>query len=201
VYENTGKFHGGKMIKRATLSMFILAAIAVASPITLTLNSANGQQVGGDYVSPYSATIEPANLTFPVFCDDFVDQVNLGETWDVTIEQGTNTTGAKFAAADYPVLFWLAEQDTSATYITTQLSMWTETDPGFTGATTASNALLTTARADQSSVDLAEWQVYTPTGYGQEQIADSPEPSTIVLIGLGLVAVGLLRRKSLRGGC
>ena len=133
--------------------------------------------------------------TFAVFCDDFVDEVSVGQTWDVTVVQGTDLVGTKFNPTDYPALFWLAEQDTPASYVTTQLAMWSETDPTFAYATMASNNLLAEASANQGSVDLSDWQVYNPTAKGQEFVADSPEPATMVLFGFGLVAVGFMRRK------
>jgi hypothetical protein len=186
------------MINRLMAASLFLAGWLPASPMTLTLTGVNGQLVDGLYVSPYQATLEPSGITLPVFCDDFTDEVSVGQTWGITEEQGTNVVGTKFNPADYPTLFWLAKQDAPANYVTTQLAMWSETDPTFADSTTASNNLLADAVANQRSVDLSDWQVYTPTAEGQEFVADSPEPATMVLFGFGLVAVGFLRRKSIR---
>jgi hypothetical protein len=183
------------------IALFTLTAIAAADPIEtalLTLTGVNGQSADGFYVSPYTALLGTENLT--VFCDDVLDEVSVGQSWEVNVYSGLDTTGAKYDSADYPVLFALAEQGTPADYVATQQAMWTETDPGFSGATDASNALLVTARANASSVDLAEWDVLTPTGTGQEFIVDAvsatPEPKTAeLMIGAGLMTLALLKRK------
>jgi hypothetical protein len=175
-----------------------LATAAVASPIetaTLTLTGVNGQQVSGNYVSPYYARLGSQSLT--VYCDDVLDMVSVGESWTVEVYSGGDTTGAMFPGADYPALFWLAGQDAPATYITTQEAMWTETDPAFPGATSASNALLATAIIDAGTVDLSDWEVLTPAGStGQEFLVDSiaPEPISMILAGVGLSGLGLIKR-------
>jgi hypothetical protein len=111
------------MIIRAVLATLFLAGCVLASPIALTLSGVNGQSVDGFYVSPYAASLEPSGITLPVFCDDFEDEVSVGQTWDVTVVQGTDLVGTKFNT-DYPALFWLTEQDTPASDITTQLAIW-----------------------------------------------------------------------------
>jgi hypothetical protein len=184
---------------KTIIALLAFVAVAAADPIetaTLTLTGVNGQSAGEFYVSPYTVLLGTEALT--VYCDDVLDEVSVGQSWDVNVLSGLSTAGALYASADYPVLFWLAAQDTPANYITTQEAMWTETDPGFSGATADSNALLATAQADAGSVDLAGWDVLTPVvPGGQEFLVDAvtvaPEPGTTSLIGFGLLAVGILK--------
>ena len=170
------------------IALVVFASALWASPIetgTLTLTGVNGQSVDGYDVSPYYATLGSAGLV--VYCDDFLDSVSIGESWPVDVYAGYAVTGAMFSAADYPVLFWLAGQETVTNEIPTQGAMWAETDPTFPDSTAASVVLLAEAQADAGSVNLSSWDIMTPVGdVGQEFIVDSvtmtPEPGTLVLL-------------------
>jgi hypothetical protein len=188
-------------MKKLILTLFLSAIYLAASPIgtgAITLTGVNGANVDDYFVSPYYAQLGSQNLT--VYCVDFLDSVSTGESWPIDIYSGTMLPTEPFPSADYPVLFWLAQQDTPANYITTQLAMWTETDPGFSDATPASNALLATAIADAGSVDLSEWDVLIPvTNTGQvfivDAVEDAPEPGSVFLLVLSGAGLLLLRKK------
>lgn len=178
----------------------ILFLILAASPImaddvvTVTLDSVNGATADGFYASPYTATID--GLTYEVWCDDILDTVSIGQSWQATV----GDTG-KFAAADYPILFALANEDTPTNQVDTQLAMWTLTDLGLTGATPESNALL--AYAEANPYTGSAFDVVTPVagGPGQEFIVDAipeaPEPGTWWMsAAIGCALVGLRRRRA-----
>lgn len=67
--------------------MVLCGASSGFATTTLTLASTGPANLGGVYTSPYIATINDSStgaLNSAVICDDFSDDVYLGETWSVT---------------------------------------------------------------------------------------------------------------------
>ena len=62
------------------LICFTTGAFATQS---FTLTGAGPDNLGGVYTSPYLATIQGVGSNIAVFCDDFIDDVYIGETWQV----------------------------------------------------------------------------------------------------------------------
>jgi hypothetical protein len=62
---------------------FSLAATAVAGPIQMQFVAVNGTQAFGDYVGPYSGTINGTPVA--LFCVDFANEVNIGQQWDANL--------------------------------------------------------------------------------------------------------------------
>ena len=62
------------------LLCFTTGAFATQS---FTLTGAGPANLGGVYTSPYLATIQGVGSNIAVFCDDFLDDVYIGETWQV----------------------------------------------------------------------------------------------------------------------
>lgn len=169
------------------LLALLAASAAIASEVTVTLTGVNGATVDGFYASPYTATIE--GVPYEVWCDDLLDTVAIGQSWQATV----GSVGM-FPAADYPVLDALALIDTPAIYAADQAGMWTLTDPGFTSVTAESNALLLAAESNPYTG--SAFDVVTPIAGepGQEFIVDAvpvaPEPPewAMLVIGVGLFA-------------
>jgi len=89
-----------------------MAGFAIAgTPLTLT---GAGSSIGldGIYISPYTATVNGVANT-PVICDDFADDVYIGESWNASVGTvGSSTTGL-FGAENtrgYGEVAWLSEQ-------------------------------------------------------------------------------------------
>jgi hypothetical protein len=92
---------------------------------TLTLTGAGSYTVlDGIYISPYTATVTVNNVTTlintPVICDDFMDEVYLGETWNTSVGTVGSTSIGLFGptlgtpgpenSQGYGEVAWLSEQ-------------------------------------------------------------------------------------------
>ena len=71
-----------KSLLLAILGLICVTTGAFASQ-SFTLTGAGPAHLGGVYTSPYTATIEGVGSGIKVFCDDFIDDVYIGETWQV----------------------------------------------------------------------------------------------------------------------
>ena len=95
------KVTGWGFIKLGAMAAFLVgcAAPGALATDTFTLTGANpdGNNNGGVYVSPYTATITDASknsvYSGDVICDDFVDDVTVGETWQVTSSPASSMGG------------------------------------------------------------------------------------------------------------
>src|ERR1700722_7332352 len=65
-------------------------AFAETDSFTLTGVTQSGNNMGGVYTSPYVATINNTQSGVSVICDDFADDVEVGESWTVL---STNLSG------------------------------------------------------------------------------------------------------------
>jgi hypothetical protein len=108
---------GAQRMRRRIISQFAvvlscLAGHAIAGT-TLTLTGAGNYTVlDGIYVSPYTATVGTIANT-PVICDDFVDEVTLGESWNTSVGTVGSTATGLFGTENsrgYGEVAWLSEQ-------------------------------------------------------------------------------------------
>jgi hypothetical protein len=114
-----------------------LAPLAArANPIvSMELTGVSGPSLAGVYTDPYYAKIGPTGLTqdsqftaqnsysVAIYCDDFYDDVHLGQVWQATVTNMSELsatsldttvmfhgTSAATQAQDYMAAAWLAEQ-------------------------------------------------------------------------------------------
>src|SRR5271157_1113492 len=91
-----------KLIPGTVLLLASLSFSAAAQDtFTITGANPNGFSNGGVYVSPYTATITNPNtnstvLSGEVICDDYTDEVSLGESWTVTSSPASSVSGQLF---------------------------------------------------------------------------------------------------------
>jgi hypothetical protein len=149
------------------LSMVLcFAPFAVAQPtFTLTAANPNGFNLGNDpdvYVSPYSATITGSNpYTGYVICDDFTDDVTLGESWTVD----SSTIGTSGAANG----MWDSGANLHATYsLSGIISSYTGAQ-GYNMVAYLADELLTPANyndeATADALSYAIWTIFTPGAF------------------------------------
>jgi hypothetical protein len=129
--------------------MLLGGATSGFAAITFTLTSAGPTNLGGVYTSPYTATISGVtNVPVPVICDDFNDDVWVGESWNVT---QTSLASLPLTGSSSPVLWDTGSPTQQVTdYITAALL----TEQLLTMSPSTSQAQL---------LSYAIWDVFEPT--------------------------------------
>ena len=196
---------------------FGVSATAVAGPIQMQFVAVNGTQAFGDYVGPYSGTMNGAPVD--LFCVDFANEVGFGQRWDanlslITADADLSDTryGTTPRALElYQQAAWLTIQFTSQPtneFGDIQATIWQLFNP--IAPTPSTGWWLEQARRNYSSVDYGDFRVVTNLGPVQQsgqiqefltrtQSGDAPEPNTQLLVGIALAGVaGICRRRRRR---
>lgn len=204
-------------MKTALATLLFTASALVAAPIatgTFTLTGVNGASVDGFYTAPYFGTLTtPAgSVDHAVYCDDFLDQVAVGQTWDVNVFSGSDLAGTYFSddpnyVAIYPQRFWLVESAKLGLINAAAASqaLWTLSDPTYLGSM-ESNALIAASVAGALTINPALFLVLDgiPTSAvsaaevhrPQEMIVSlNPEPSTLFLMSGAALMIWVAQRK------
>jgi hypothetical protein len=150
---------------------------------------------------PYGGTLNGHSESF--YCVDFSTPISGGDSWYVTI---TNLTGSNFLSTrlgnqtSYLEMAWLItqmmgtkDQSQQAAY---QFAIWSFTG----GPNHQTNAALVAAAlaAVQHGFTGQGFEILSPTGsMGQEFLIYVPEPSVLLMLGIGLIALVILPRKRL----
>ena len=200
-----------------------LGVMASASPITVTMGT-NAADYGGPastgvYYYPYVLNVNGVNMN--VACDDYFDDVKMGESWQANVNTFANLSGTMFGTADtllYKEAAWLFTQFTTPLLPNNSVNeainyaMWDlfEIAPGVNTSNPTSNTSSTywknqasaAALGGFSGVNFSDFAIYTPAsgwpsqdGTPQEYIGEVPEPGTIFLMLTGLAGLALLAWK------
>ncbi len=187
--------------------LLALATVASAAPLyttQTTLTAADGPDINGVISSPY--TLQLGEETVSAWCDDFLDQITLAQTWQANVYSGTAVEGAYFPTSDYAPMFWLVVQGNAnpLARIDIQQALWSIEDLDYVG-TVASSSWLAEARREAPHVDPSLFRVISGAvqsgARAQEFILEVtsspvPEPGTwMMLIGvLGMIGMAKWRR-------
>ena len=210
------------------LGLFVVGMMLVPfayadGPVTMVFQGVNGANDGQYYVSPYYGTLNGQTVT--LFCDDILNEVNFGQTWQANV---TNLAAAVNAndfsqtrygsvagsavlgnpALAYEEAAWLTTQFASnpGDLVNLQYALWDIMNPGArgNGNLDVQNWLLL-AGLNYGTINLNNFEIVTNvgpltlTGQVQEFIVPTPEPGTLALLICGMLAVcvHLMRRGQL----
>jgi len=218
----------GSVKIRASVLLFVLAvALSIVSSVkadtvSVTLTGVSGGVQGNVYTSPYYATVGTA-ANVPIVCDDYAHSVYLGESWTASVSTFADLSNARFWQGTQAATLQLYDE---AAYLFNELylqpsqagnisfALWAIFDPSqvkiSAGWTTGGNAVNPTSAAGwlvnaQSQIytagEFSNFEVLTPISptSPQEYLVRTPEPSTVLLLGIGVLAMFALKKRKAWG--
>jgi hypothetical protein len=219
-----------KFRTRTMLYAAVFCALSLLSPlsayadsVTLTLEgggAASSNSYLSDYVYPYLFSIDGNTNYMPMMCINHLSNTSIGETWQATIV--TPTTDVEKEAI-YIYSLAAASGTSQETIVEAQLADWYLFDTFMTipgeYASGVADILVDAASfvaANSNSPFYSDYEIYdmlagtlrdadgnlVPDGQNLIMVAQTPELSSLVLLGSGLAFVAFLfylqKRKGLR---
>jgi hypothetical protein len=211
-------------MKLTVRTLFFFAALTLAcfapSAFADSTVSFNGSYAFGDNgygIPPYGGTLNGQSAEF--YCVDFSHDITAGMNWSAAVTPVTvggnysetflgNSSSPTYAGSnanagnDYLLFAYILTEMGQTTNQTTQAedqwAIWSFTDGGYDPYGSANLAsIIANAQSNLSSFNPAGWEILTPDEgtYGQEFMINTPEPSSMLLLALGLGALFMLKRR------
>ncbi len=199
----TYKFIGLSFILTTVL---LLTSLPVAADrIDVQFVGVGGQNQNGFYTYPYYLRLNNGSSTSAI-CDDFYDNISVGDMWQAHMTELSSGDVSKTMFGNlqlYQEAAYLLEHINSNNpdqWGNINWAIWKIFDPNIdpgAGNEDGVNYWLTQAQtADLSKVDFSGIEILTPNQPGyQEFLIDTPEPSTMVLMGSSLIGLYIWRKR------
>lgn len=197
---------------------FLCAGSAKADTVSMTLTGVSGGVQGNVYTSPYLATVD-GNKNVAIICDDFTHDVFINETWTANVSTFADLSGARFWKGTQAATIQFYDEAAFLTdkYILSgssqsgdaSFAVWAIFSPSQTigayGWGSGAATLLAEAQSRTFTSDAySNYQVLTPSNpnptppyptSAQEFLVRTPEPSTLLLLCAGLIALVMIARR------
>jgi hypothetical protein len=170
----------------------------------------NGGYAFGDHgygIPPYQGTLDGQSASF--YCVDFTHDITANTGWQATVTGLANSadyTSTRLGSGSiYTEIAWLLDQSLASGNQTMQAELqwavWSFSGGGDPYGTNSQLVAQAVSAVNGGFTD-GDWEVLTPIGsYGQEFLVRTPEPSTFVLLCIGLLSLGMARRRNLAPSC
>lgn len=190
------------------LALAITALPASADSVSVVLKDVGGANQGGVYVVPYFLSIAGApNIV--AMCDDFEHHVSINQRWDANVSTFGDLSLTRWRSpflTQYKEEAWLlssffAHPGEAGDINFAAWAIFTPSVKTNAGYTARSDYWFHQAESQNfADFDLSGYRIITPTNLGpsgaQEYITKVPEPSNLTLVGIGMLALALVTRRS-----
>jgi hypothetical protein len=161
----------------------------------------NGGYAFGDNgygIPPYQGTVNGQDAE--LYCVDFTHDITANTSWQASVTDISNTSDYSStrlgSGTIYSEITWLLDQSQGTTNQTTQAELqwavWSFSGGGNPYGTN-SNLITLASNAVAAGFTDNSWEILTPTGnYGQEFVVKTPEPSSLLLLSMGLVGLAIV---------
>jgi hypothetical protein len=206
-------------LKKSIFAAVFLLIASLAMADTLNLTGLPAFTYSGVYVGPASGNLN-GGPSFSLICNDYVDTSYIPSSFSVNVSTIPSLVFAMYAQpwsagalANYEMaamLLWQMDQpvnQTSAGIGGLNFAIWNIFNPSVPDPGTSASWVAWAQSQDLTAWDYSGVRVFTPLaggnnghgGVNQEFMSGSaspvPEPATLGLIGMGLIACGVVGRR------